>query len=160
MTIITPLLKAQSSQNDQVHAEWYWSVICICSYSTIAIALKVLYYITRKRIVNPYQHLTNTFHGGIIEQCTTSYRSNCMEQSPSWEANSHSASQEISAFHGTWRFITVFIRARHWPLSWARCILFTPSHTVTLRFILILSSHLCPGLPCSVFPSDTSKGKR
>jgi len=26
------------------------------------------------------------------------------------------------AFYGAWRFITVFTRARHWPLSWARCI--------------------------------------
>jgi len=34
-----------------------------------------------------------------------------MEQSPSWEA-----SQEIPTFYRTWRFITVFTRARpHFP---------------------------------------------
>jgi hypothetical protein len=42
---------------------------------------------------------------------------NSMEQSP-WEANIHSASQEISSR----RFITVFTRARHWSLFRARCI--------------------------------------
>jgi hypothetical protein len=40
-----------------------------------------------------------------------------MEQSTSWESDSHSPSQEIPR-----RFITVFTRACHWPLSWARCI--------------------------------------
>jgi len=51
------------------------------------------------------------------------------EQSPSWTANNHSASLEISPSCGT--------RARHWSLSWARCIQSTPC----LRYILILSSH-------------------
>jgi hypothetical protein len=39
-----------------------------------------------------------------------------MKQSLSSEANnSHSDSQEIPHFYGTWRFITVIIRACHWP---------------------------------------------
>jgi len=45
---------------------------------------------------------------------------NSTEQSPSWEANSHSGSQEIPRLYGTRRFITVFPRARHWSLSSAR----------------------------------------
>jgi len=49
--------------------------------------------------------------------------SNSMEQSPSWEAKSHSANQAIhSAFYGTRRFINMFTRARHWTLPWARWI--------------------------------------
>jgi len=47
-----------------------------------------------------------------------------MKQSPSWEADSHSGSQEILRLlwnpkEGTF---TVFTRTRHWPLSWARWI--------------------------------------
>jgi len=34
-------------------------------------------------------------------------------------------------------FIFVFTTARHWSLSWARCIRSTPSHTISLRSILI-----------------------
>jgi hypothetical protein len=37
-----------------------------------------------------------------------------MEPSPSWEANSHSASQEIlPTFYVTRKFITVFTRTQH-----------------------------------------------
>jgi hypothetical protein len=71
-----------------------------------------------------------------------------MEQSSSWEANSHLV-MKFRAFYGTRRFITVFTTARHWSLSWARCTQSTPSHPISLRSILILSSHLRPGLPCS-----------
>jgi hypothetical protein len=35
-----------------------------------------------------------------------------MEQSPSWEANSHLASEKFPAFYGTLSFITVFTSAR------------------------------------------------
>jgi len=45
-----------------------------------------------------------------------------MEQSSSSEASSHSEVQEIPEFYGTRKFITVFTRARHWPLFWASCI--------------------------------------
>jgi len=36
-----------------------------------------------------------------------------MEQSPSWEANRFSASQEIPALHGTGMFITAFTSAHY-----------------------------------------------
>jgi len=38
------------------------------------------------------------------------------------------------------QFITVFARACCWSLTWARRIQSTHSHTISLRFILILSS--------------------
>jgi hypothetical protein len=41
----------------------------------------------------------------------------------------------------------VFTRALHWSLSWARSIQSMPSHPISLRSILILSAHLCLGLP-------------
>jgi hypothetical protein len=41
----------------------------------------------------------------------------------------------------------VFIRALHWYLSWVRWIQFILPHPISLRYILILSSHLCVHLP-------------
>jgi len=73
-----------------------------------------------------------------------------MEQSPSWESYNYSV--KFPTFYGTWRFITVFTRARHWILSRTRCIQSTPSHPISLRFILI-SSHLCLGLPNGLMPT-------
>jgi hypothetical protein len=51
------------------------------------------------------------------------------------------------------RFITVFTRARHRSLSWAARIQSTRFHPVSWRFVLILSSHVCLGLPGCLFPS-------
>jgi len=45
---------------------------------------------------------------------------NSTEQRPSWEANTYTVSQQILAFSGTRKFITVLIRARHWFLSSTR----------------------------------------
>jgi hypothetical protein len=58
-----------------------------------------------------------------------------------------SLSKHILLSYGTRRFITVFTKARHWTLSWARWIQFAPSIPISLRSILMLSSHLRPGLP-------------
>jgi hypothetical protein len=44
----------------------------------------------------------------------------------------------------------MFTRALHLTLSWVRSIQFIPSHPISLRNILILSTHLC-----SVLPSDS-----
>jgi hypothetical protein len=75
------------------------------------------------------------------------------ELSPSWEATNCAAAQELPAFYGTRRFITVFTRGLHWSLSWAGSMQSIPSHTISLRYILILSTHLRLGLPSGLFPS-------
>jgi hypothetical protein len=65
-----------------------------------------------------------------------------MELSPSGGATNSAGTQEFPSIYGTRRFITVFTRALHWSLSWARSIQSIPSHPISLRSILILSTHL------------------
>jgi hypothetical protein len=50
--------------------------------------------------------------------------------------------KNFPTFYGTQRFITVFTTAGYLSLSCATRINFTPSHSISLRLILILSSHL------------------
>jgi hypothetical protein len=50
-------------------------------------------------------------------------------------------------------FITMFTRAFHWYLSWARLIQSIPPHPISLRYIFTLSTHLHLGLPSGLFPS-------
>jgi hypothetical protein len=56
-------------------------------------------------------------------------------------------------FYGTWRIITAFTRALHIYPSWARPILSTPPNLIFTRSKLMLSAHLCHGLPSGLFPS-------
>ena len=63
------------------------------------------------------------------------------------------ASQEIPRIFGTWRFITVLISASNLSLSWANSIQSPQPPPTSWRSILILSSHLCLGLPIGLFPS-------
>jgi hypothetical protein len=76
-----------------------------------------------------------------------------------WKADCHSTSHAISCFlYGARRFITVFTKARHWTLSWASRIQFAPSIPISLRSILMLSSHLRLGLPMvSYLPTSQPK---
>ena len=76
-----------------------------------------------------------------------------MEQSPSWEANRFSASQEIPTFYGTRKVITTFTSACHLSLSQATSIQSISLHLTSWRSILILSSHLHLGLTNGLFPS-------
>jgi len=50
--------------------------------------------------------------------------------------------------------IAVFTKVRHWAFSLARLIQSALSHTISLRFILILSSYLSLGISSGFFPSD------
>jgi hypothetical protein len=53
-----------------------------------------------------------------------------------------------SAFYGTWMFCSMFLRACHWMLSWARWIQSAHTHTHTLYFLTLLQySYLCLDLP-------------
>jgi hypothetical protein len=103
----------------------------------------------------PTRSLVTVLNGMLnhSQQNVANYQTNSMEQSPSWEANSHSASQEITRLSWTWRFRIVFTRSRHWSLSWARWIQATPSQPTSLISILILSSNLCVSLQNGLFPS-------
>jgi hypothetical protein len=47
----------------------------------------------------------------------------------------------------------VFTRAHHLSLSWTTWIQSITSHLTSLRFIVLSSSHQCPGLPSGHFPS-------
>jgi hypothetical protein len=60
--------------------------------------------------------------------------------------------KNFPAFYGTRRFNTVFTTALHWSLSWAISMQSTPSHPISLRSIVILSTHLRLGLPSGFFP--------
>jgi hypothetical protein len=53
-----------------------------------------------------------------------------------------SLSKNILLSYETRRFITVFTQARHWTLSWVSWIQFAPSIPVSIRPILMISSHL------------------
>jgi hypothetical protein len=71
-----------------------------------------------------------------------------------WKFECHSACQKnILLSYGTQRFITVFTKSHHRTLSWASRIQFVPSIPISLRPILMLSSHLRLGLPSGLLPS-------
>jgi hypothetical protein len=74
-----------------------------------------------------------------------------MELRPSWEAPVVQLPKNLPAFYGTRRFITVFTRALHWSLFWARSIQSIPPHPISLRSTLILSTHLRLGPPSGLF---------
>jgi translation initiation factor 2 beta subunit (eIF-2beta)/eIF-5 len=76
-----------------------------------------------------------------------------MELGPSWEAASCAAIQEIPTICGTQKFIILFTRARHWSQALTRSIQSIPSHPISSRSILILSSQLRLCLLSGLFPS-------
>ena len=61
--------------------------------------------------------------------------------------------KKFSAFYGARRFIITNTSARHLSLSWASSIQSVSPHPTSSRSTLILSSHLCLGLPSSIFTS-------
>ena len=77
----------------------------------------------------------------------------CKKQRPSWKACGSLASSEIPHTLCNPSFITVLTTTCHFALPWTRLIKSMPSQTLSLRVILILSSHTCPGLPGNVLPS-------
>ena len=61
--------------------------------------------------------------------------------------------KKFPAFYGTRSFITASTSTRHLSLSWASSNQPIPPHPTSWRSILILSSHLCLGLPSVIFAS-------
>jgi hypothetical protein len=74
------------------------------------------------------------------------------EQSPSWNATGSQLLKTFPEFYETWKFLTVFTRARHLSLFWARLIQCMPSSHF-LKNHLILSSRLRLDLQSGPFPS-------
>jgi hypothetical protein len=74
-----------------------------------------------------------------------------MEQSPSWEAKSRSASQEILCL--LWNPKVYYRVHKNQPLFPILSQMNQTSHTISLKSILILSSHLRLDLPSGLFPS-------
>jgi hypothetical protein len=66
--------------------------------------------------------------------------------------NSYEEAPEIPRFYGTWKFINVLTKTHHWTLSRVSSIQSISLRLRSLRFILLLSSHLHLRLPCA-FPS-------
>ena len=61
--------------------------------------------------------------------------------------------KKFPTFHRTRRFITALTSVRHLSLSWASPIQSIYPHPTSWRSILILSTHLCLGLPSGFLPS-------
>ena len=61
--------------------------------------------------------------------------------------------KKFLAFHGIRRFITALTSVRHLSLNWASPIQSIYPHPTCWRSILILSTHLCLGLPSGLPPS-------
>ena len=61
--------------------------------------------------------------------------------------------KKFPAFQGTRRFITTLTSVRHLSLSWASPIQSIYPHPTSWRSVLILSTHLCVGLPNGLLPS-------
>jgi hypothetical protein len=57
-------------------------------------------------------------------------------------------------FYENRRLITVFTRALHWSISWARSIQHVPAHSISVESILILFFHLRLNLDSGMFSSD------
>ena len=62
--------------------------------------------------------------------------------------------KKFPAFYGNRRFITALTSVRLLSLSWASPVQSIYPHPTSWRSILILSTHLCLGLPSGLFPSS------
>jgi hypothetical protein len=75
-----------------------------------------------------------------------------MQQSPSWESDSMTASQKIPKLNGTSKFKIISKRAQTWPCSESDPIHSRPCHCFSLKANFI-PSHQCTDLPSCLFAS-------
>jgi hypothetical protein len=64
-----------------------------------------------------------------------------MRMSDPWKDGSLSKGKEVCH----WMYIAVFTRAVHWSVLWATWVQCTTSHHISVRYILVLSSHWYSG---------------
>ena len=92
-------------------------------------------------------------HCNITNYTLTYLLTNSMQHSPSWEATGFQLVKKFPAFYENRRFITAVTNTRHLSLSWASSIQSITPHSISLRSILILSSHLRLFFPSCLFSS-------
>jgi hypothetical protein len=86
---------------------------------------------------------SNVMSHRTVRLVSKSCNTNCMGRSSSWEADITQPIKKFYSFYGTRILITVFTRARHWPLSLdASCIFPSNLHKTHSNIIV----HQCLGL--------------
>ena len=119
----------------RVHHSQIWHLVCSRAWTCILCdAVYMCLLSVKNSVYSCLLHLTNS-----IEQCP-------------WEGNSPLASQESPTFYGSQIIITMFTTAHYFSLSWSGLIQSWPNHPISLRFILVLSSCVCVGLPSGYYP--------
>jgi hypothetical protein len=96
-----------------------------------------------------YVHFCTSLHKTAYSTLTHSWSWALLEKPPIVKLL-----KKFPACYGIRRFITAFTKSLQWSISWARSIQSTPSHPISPRSILILSSRLRLGLPSGLCPSD------
>ena len=104
-----------------------------------------------------YVHLFYFQIKSFYQYCSTKFLlppiTSSMQQSPSSKFNRSQQVKNFFVFYSPRKFITAPTTACHVSLSWARSFQSTTSAPICLIIILILSSHLCLGLPSGLFLS-------
>ena len=127
---------------------------CLLIYSLTYLLIYLLtYYLLTYLIIYLFNYLLTYVLNYILIYLLTYVLTYSMEQSPSWEVNRFSASQNIPRISQN---TTVHYRIHKCPPPVPILSQLDPVHTPTSpswRAILIWSFHLSPGLPSDLFPS-------